>query len=245
MAGKAFTESANPVLSDDVFAKSAQGVVSTGKTFTVSSAVNKTAMLFALMLVTAVIGYMNPNPILVWGGAIAALIVVIIAVMKRERSALFAPLYAGFEGLFVGGISAMYASFYSGIILQAVSLTAMVFFVMLLVYKTGLIKVTPSFRTGLIMATFGIFGVYLVSFVLSMFGIHIPYIHEGGTFGILFSVVVLGIASLNLLLDFDLFEKGEQYGAPEYMEWFAGMSLLITLVWVYFEILRLLAKMRD
>jgi uncharacterized YccA/Bax inhibitor family protein len=95
------------------------------------------------------------------------------------------------------------------------------------------------------MATGAIFLIYMLSWILSFFGIHMPYIHEGGTFGILFSVVVIGIAALNLLLDFDLFEKGEEYGAPEYMEWFAGMGLLITIVWIYIEILRLLTKLKD
>ena len=116
---------------------------------------------------------------------------------------------------------------------------------MLIVHKSGIIPVTNKFRTGLMMATGAIFLIYLMSFVLGMFGVHVPYIHEGGTFGILFSVAVLGIASLNLLLDFDLYKKGEEFNAPEYMEWFAGMSLLITLVWIYIEMLRLLSKIRD
>ena len=244
MAKGLFSESANPILSEETLQRSHE-VAHGGATFTMSSAINKTALLFAIMLATAVIGYMFPNPILIWGGAIAGLIVVIIAVRNVQKSATYAPIYAALEGFFVGGISAMYASFYQGIILQAVSLTAMVFFIMLVIYKSRIIKVTPGFRSGLMVATFSVFGVYLLSFVLSLFGVHLPYIHEGGTFGILFSVIVLGIASLNLLLDFDLFEKGEQYQAPVYMEWYAGMSLLITIVWVYFEILRLLSKLRD
>jgi len=196
-------------------------------------------------LFTAIVGYTYVNPILTWGGAIGGLIVVIIAVFKQQWSPFLAPLYAVLEGFFVGGVSALYASLYSGIILQAVSLTLLVFFVMLVIYKTRIIPVTNKFRTGLIMATGAIFLIYMLSWILSFFGIHMPYIHEGGTFGILFSVVVIGIAALNLLLDFDLFEKGEEYGAPEYMEWFAGMGLLITIVWIYIEILRLLTKLKD
>ena len=246
MARKLFSESANPVMSEAVFQKTAQeAAVQEGGTFTMQSAINKTFMLSALLVFTAVIGYTFPNPILIWGGAIAGLIVVFLAVRNRAKSHIYAPIYAALEGLFVGGVSAMYASLYNGIILQAVTLTIMVFFIMLFIYKTNIIPVTNKFRTGLIMATFSVFGIYMLSLVLSLFGIHMPYIHEGGTFGILFSIAVLGIASLNLLLDFDLFEKAEEYQAPAYMEWFGGMSLLITLVWIYIEILHLLAKMRD
>ncbi|MDX1479552.1 MAG: Bax inhibitor-1/YccA family protein, partial [Saprospiraceae bacterium] len=193
----------------------------------------------------AYVGFTYASPVLTWGGAIAGLIIVIIAVFNRKRSALWAPLYAGFEGLFVGGVSAMYATLGGGIILQAVSLTLLVFFVMLVIYKSGIIPVTNKFRTGVIMATGAIFLLYVISMVMSMFGVHMPMIHEGGTFGILFSIGVIGIAALNLLLDFDLFEKAEEYQAPDYMEWFAGMSLLITIVWIYIEVLRLLSKMRN
>ncbi len=192
----------------------------------------------------AIFSFTHPGGLLTWGGAIAGLVTVVIAVFKKEWSPVLAPLYAGFEGLFVGGVSALYASLAHGIVLQAVSLTVLVFFVMLVLYKTRVIPVTNKFRTGVVMATGAIFLIYLLTWVLSFFNIHIPYIHEGGTFGILFSIAVLGIASLNLLLDFDLFDKAEEYRAPAYMEWFAGMSLLITLVWIYIEFLRLFGKMR-
>lgn len=241
-----FSHSSNPVLNEKALAKETSSYVGESqRTFTMQSAINKTFVLLALLLFTAVIGYMFPSPILVWGGAIGGLVVVVISVFKKEWSPFLAPLYAILEGFFVGGVSAMYASLAGGIILQAVSLTLLVFFVMLVIYKTRIIPVTNKFRLGLIMATGGIFLVYLLSWILSMFGINIPYIHEGGTFGILFSVAVLGIASLNLLLDFDMFEKAEEYRAPGYMEWFAGMGLLITLVWIYIEFLRLLTKLRN
>ena len=241
-----FTQSQNPVMSEERFKQAATEVAGQeAKTFTISSAVNKTFMLMGILLLTAVVGYMFPSPILTWGGAIGGLIVVILAIRRIEKSGMFAPMYAALEGFFVGGVSAMYATLGGGIILQAVSLTFLVFFVMLVIFKTNIIPVTNKLRAGIVMATGAIFMIYLVSFVLSFFGVHIPYIHEGGTFGILFSVFVLGIAALNLLLDFDLFQKGEQFNAPEYMEWFAGMSLLITLVWIYIEVLNLLAKMRD
>ena len=139
----------------------------------------------------------------------------------------------------------MYAQLGGGIIIQAVSLTLLVLFIMLFIHKTGIIPVTQQFRMGVVMATGAIALIYVLTLVLGMFGINIPYIHEGGTFGILFSLGVIGIASLNLLLDFDNIIKGEEYRMPKYMEWFFAMGLMITLVWLYIEILRLLAKMRD
>jgi uncharacterized YccA/Bax inhibitor family protein len=244
--GNAFTKSQNPVLSEELFQKQGRAVAGEGgKTFTISSAINKTFMLMTLLILTSVVSYMFPSPILTWGGAIGGLIIVILAVRKIERSAMWAPMYALMEGFFVGGVSALYATLGDGIILQAVSLTLLVFFVMLVIFKTRIIPVTNKLRTGIVMATGAVFLLYLVTFILSLFSVNVPYIHEGGTFGILISVVILGIAALNLLLDFDLFEKGEQTKAPEYMEWFAGMSLLITIVWIYIEVLRLVSKMRE
>ncbi len=116
---------------------------------------------------------------------------------------------------------------------------------MLFLYQTRIIKVTDKFRSGIMMATLGIFLVYMVNMVLGFFGMNVPFLHSGGIMGIGISLFIVGIASLNLLLDFDQFEKGEQYGAPKYMEWFSALGLLVTLVWLYLEILRLLSKLRD
>ncbi len=236
------TKSSNPILNETTFAQDqVKDFAGEENLMTIQGAMNKTFILFGIMILTAAVNFSMANPFLTIGGAIAGLIVVFIAVAKKERSGTLAPIYAALEGLFVGGISAMYAAFQGGLIIQAVSLTMMVFFMMLFIYKTNIIPVTNKLRTGIIMATGAVFLVYMLSFVLGMFGINIPYLHEGGTIGIVISLVIIGIASLNLLLDFDLFEKGEEYGAPQYMEWFAGMSLLITLIWIYIEILRLLA----
>ena len=241
-----FTQSSNPLFNEKALATERTGYVGEAQTiFTKQGAINKTFLLLGVLLFTSLIGYQFANPIFMWGGAIGGLVVVIVAAFKREWSPTLAPIYALLEGLFVGSISNVYASFAGGIVLQAVSLTLLVFFIMLVVHKTQIIPVTNKFRLGLIMATGAIFLIYLLSFILSFFGINMPYIHEGGTFGILFSIGVLGIAALNLLLDFDLFEKGESYGAPKYMEWFAGMGLLITVIWIYIEMLRLLTKLRD
>lgn len=209
---------------------------------TVQGAINKTLMLFGLLLATSLVGYMFPNPLFIWGGAIGGLIVVIISVFKKDKSPILAPLYAALEGLFVGGISYMYASMMNGIILQAVTLTFALLFLMLFIYKTGIIKVTNKFRVGVVMATGAVLMVYVLSWILGMFGINIPFLHEGGMMGIGISLVIIGIACMNLLLDFDNFEKGEEHQMPRYMEWFFAMGLIITLVWLYLEILRLLSK---
>ena len=247
MSRRNFFESRNPAFKEGVFQRASQNTldgdmaIMAGEKMTVQGAVNKTFLLTLIMLVTAVFSYGAVNPIWTWGGAIGGLVVVIIAAFRPQNSNFLAPAYAALEGLFVGGISAMYASAFNGIVLNAVSLTIGVLLVMLFVYQAGIIKVTDKFRSGVIMATGAILLVYVVNFVLSFFGIHIPYLHEGGTIGMLISLAIIGVASLNLLLDFDNFEKGEQYGAPAYMEWYSAMGLLITLVWLYIEILRFIA----
>jgi uncharacterized YccA/Bax inhibitor family protein len=212
---------------------------------TSEGAINKTFILFGILLITALFNYQVQSPVLMIGGAIVGLILVIVNVFKLEYSPYIAPAYAAVEGLLVGGVSGIYAGFGGGIVVQAISLTLLVLFIMLVIHKTGIIPVTQQFRMGVVMATGAIALLYVLSFVLSFFGIHIPFIHEGGTIGILFSLAVIGIASLNLLLDFDLIVKGEEHGAPKYMEWFSAMGLMITLIWLYFEILRLLGKMRN
>ncbi|KAA3635176.1 MAG: hypothetical protein DWQ02_10265 [Bacteroidetes bacterium] len=241
-----FRGSSNPMMNEQMFQKAGQQTLDghfldVGEKMTVQGAINKSFILGAIMLATALVGYMMPSPLFMWGGAIAGLIVVIIAARNPQRSGTLAPIYAALEGLFVGAVSAIYASFFDGIIFQAVTLTMAVFFMMLFIYKTRIIKVTSKLRAGVVMATGAVLLVYILNFVLSLFGVNIPFLHEGGTLGIGISLVIIGIASMNLLLDFDNFEKGEKYGAPSYMEWFSAMGLLITLVWLYIEILRLIA----
>ena len=149
------------------------------------------------------------------------------------------------EGLFLGGISAIFEAQFSGIVIQAVGLTFGTLFCLLMVYKSGLIKATENFKLGIASATGAIFLVYLVSMILGFFGVQMPFIHESGIIGIGFSIFVVVIAALNLVLDFDFIENGSQMGAPKYMEWYAAFGLMVTLVWLYIEILRLLTKLRS
>ena len=149
------------------------------------------------------------------------------------------------QGLAVGAISKAYEVEFDGIVLQAVGLTIGVFTMMLVLYATGRIRVTPRLRTGIIAATLGVGAFYLAAFLFSLFGGSVPFINDSGPLGIGFSVVVVVIAALNLTLDFDFIDRAERAGAPRSMEWFAALGLLVTLIWLYLEILRLLAKLRD
>ncbi|HST45904.1 MAG TPA: Bax inhibitor-1/YccA family protein, partial [Luteimonas sp.] len=156
-----------------------------------------------------------------------------------------APMYALVEGFFLGAISAMYNHMYNGIVLQAVMLTMGTLFALLFAYRSGLIKATENFKLGVVAATGGIALVYLATIVLGMFNINIPLIHESGLVGIGFSLVVIVIAALNLVLDFDFIETGAEQNAPKYMEWYGAFGLMVTLVWLYLEFLRLLSKLQS
>ena len=164
---------------------------------------------------------------------------------RREWSPVTAPIYALLEGLFLGGLSALIDLRYPGIAMQAVGLTFGTLFVMLLAYRSGLIPVTDKLRMGIVAATGGIALLYVLEMVLGFFGIHFAAINGCGFIGIAFSLFVVAIAALNLVLDFDFIERGVQYGAPKYMEWYGAFGIIVTLVWLYLEILRLLSKLRS
>lgn len=185
---------------------------------------------------------------MIWTGAIGGLLLAIVISFKKEWSPFLAPLYALMEGLFLGAISAMYNSAFAekapNIVINAVGLTLGVAVAMYLLYSFRIIKATEKFKSVIISATVGIALFYLLVWVLRMFGFdNMPFLHEGSTFGIIFSLVVTGIAALNLILDFDMIEKGSEMGAPKYMEWYGAFGLMVTIVWLYLEILRLLSKM--
>lgn len=239
-----FSKSNNPMLKEEVYQNNvldAELVGSDQRTMTVAGAVNKTFLLFFIMLLGAAVGFMYPSTILMWTGVIGGAIIYFITARNPSRAPVLAPLYAVVEGLLVGTVTSYYMYAFDGIVFNAATLTMAILFMMLTLYKAGVIKVTDKFRSGVSMAVGAVMMIYLVNIVLYFFGISIPFLHDGGPMAIGISGVIIVIASLNLLLDFDSFEKGEQYGAPEYMEWFSAMGLLFTLIWLYLEILRLLS----
>jgi uncharacterized YccA/Bax inhibitor family protein len=243
-----FFSSSNPFLSDSAIERSTNSVNETqlvqGRAghMTVSGAVNKSLIMGAILLGTGFVAAMNPNPMLMWVGVIGGLISVLVASFRPNTAPITAPLYAVFEGLALGTISGIFANYLGeGVVINAVLLTLLALFVMLTLYKTGIIKPTEKFKSIVMTATGAIAVIYLVNMVMHMFGSGIPYLHQAGPIGIGISLVVIAVASLNLILDFDQFEKGEQAQAPKHFEWLAALGLMVTLVWLYIEILRLLA----
>ena len=169
----------------------------------------------------------------------------IVTIAKKQWASVTAPLYALLQGILLGGITGMYEAQFPGIGLQAIGLTFGILFALLFCYMSGMIKPTENFKLMIASATGGIFLLYMASFVLGLFGINIGFIHSNGLIGIGFSMFVVGIAALNLVLDFDFIEEGVEAGLPKHMEWFGAFSLMVTLVWLYLEILRLLSKLRS
>jgi uncharacterized YccA/Bax inhibitor family protein len=221
---------------------------------TINGTINKTVLLLGLLLAAAVYGWQAAEgevegQVQFPAAAMVGVIVgfgCVIALMFRPRLAKFlAPVYAIAQGVFVGAISAAYESFYDGIVLQAIGGTIAVFAVMLFLYRTKVIKVTERFRRIVIGATLGIMAFYLVSMLMSLFGASVSFLTEPSLLGIGFSVLVCGLAAFNLALDFDFIEKGAQMRLAKDYEWVAAIGLLVTLVWLYLEILRLLSKLQD
>ena len=247
--------SGNPALGENTFLDIGSGrVVSRdGSTMTLNGTVNKSGILLALILVTAAFvwdkyeGPQSTSAIMPWVamGGIGGFILAMITIFKKTWAPVTAPAYALLEGLFLGGISAMFEARFPGIVMQAVGLTFGTLAALLMAYRSGLIRATENFKLGVVAATGGIFILYLVSFGMSFFGKSIPFIHESGLMGIGFSAFVVVIAALNLVLDFDFIENGVEQGAPKYMEWYGAFGLMVTLVWLYLEILRLLSKLQS
>lgn len=210
---------------------------------TVQGTANKTALLLLLAILGAGISWGTSQPGLwIMVGSIGGLVVAMVTMFKKEWAGVTAPIYALLEGLFLGALS---SAFYPEIAMQAVGLTFGTLAGMLVAYTSGWIKVTEKFRSGIIAATGGIMLFYLLTFVLSFFGIGFPSIFGGGLIGIGFSLFVVGIAALNLLLDFDLIDNLASQGAPKHLEWYGAFALMVTLVWLYLEIVRLLAKLQS
>lgn len=247
-------KSNNPFLSDKRFLKSKSEevheatVIGYEDTMTISGTMNKSFLMLLLLVAGAAVTWSMAssglNPIVpAFGGAIVGLILVIIASFKPQYSGYLAPGYAVFEGLFIGGISAIFETMYPGIVIQAVGATFVTFIVCFLLYKYEIVKVTEQFKSVVIAATLAIATYYLVSWLFSMFTSFVPVHYGNSMMSIGISVFVIIIAALNLFLDFDQIEKGAQQRLPKYMEWFGAMGLMITLVWLYVEFLRLLSKL--
>ncbi len=248
MAQHLALRSGNPALTANTIRE--ERAMAGAEVMTVRGTVNKTALALLLLFITASFVWNQATagaPVGLWigVGVIGGLITALITVFKRTWAPITTPAYAALEGLALGGISAMFEAKYPGIVSQAVFLTFGTLGGLLLAYRSGLIKATENFKLGIVGATGGIFFVYMIGFILSLFGSGIPLIHSSGTFGILFSVFVVVIAALNLVLDFDFIEERAEQGAPKYMEWYAAFGLMVTLIWLYLEILRLLAKLQS
>jgi uncharacterized YccA/Bax inhibitor family protein len=240
--------SGNPVLSNSTFTDVSRG---SSRPMTISGVINRSVLLLALVAgtATAVWTYAGSNPSSIYPivmiGAFGGFVVAMATSFKRSWAPFTSPIYAVLEGLFIGGISLVMEQRYHGLVLQAVLLTFGVMFALLAAYQSRIIRPSQTFKAVVVGATFGIAIVYLVSMALQLFfHVGIPLITDNGPMGIIFSLVVVGIAALNLVLDFDFIENGVASGAPKWMEWYAAFALTVTLVWLYIEILRLLMKMR-
>lgn len=251
MAG--WMRTSNPALRDSF---QPEGLV-LGDRMTVSGTVNKTGVLAICVVATAAwtwSRFMNAGdadgamssvlPLLILGG-IGGFIVALVTIFKKEWAPVTAPIYALLEGLVLGGISAMTELRFPGIPMQAVGLTFGTLVALLLVYRSGIIKVTDNFRLGVVAATGGIALFYVATMIMGFFGVRFPSVFGAGPLGIGISVFVVIVAALNLVLDFDMIERGAQAGAPKYMEWYGAFALMVTLIWLYLEILRLLSKLRS
>jgi len=251
--------SKNPFLSNKRFSSNAVSkaeevrqaeTIDYNQEMTISGTINKTAILFLILCASSTItwwmAFNGMNAMLPSiGGAIVGLILVVIAAFKPQASPYLAPGYALFEGLFIGGISAIFEARYPGIVVNAVGATLVTFLVCLGLFKFKIVKVTEQFKSVVIAATLAIATYYLVSWLVSMFTSFTPVHHGSSLMSIGISVFVIVIAALNLFLDFDLIEKGANERMPKFMEWYGAMGLMVTLVWLYIEFLRLLSKLAD
>jgi len=250
-----FNKSSNPILKEKAFGKEAS--LGSSMSMTVNGTIEKTGILLLVLIVAAsytwgmffnsgdtenAIGTMSGWLI---GGALGGFAVAIAMIFMKKYAGILAPIYAILEGVFLGAISAIFESMYPGIVINAVLATFATFLAMLFTYRTGLIKVTEKFKAIIFIATASIAVMYLLSWIIGMFGGNMSFLHDSSMMSIGISIFVIIIAALNLLLDFDFIEKGSAMGAPKYMEWYGAFGLLVTLVWLYIEFLRLLSKLRD
>ena len=255
---------ANPALNEKTFSPErlrtvdprvvfGEGAPARLETMTLEGTIGRSALLFPVLVAAAWVGWHAVGqtdvevrfPGWILPGLLVGLGIALLTIFRPRLSPVTAPLYALVEGLVVGAISAVYNVQFDGIVLQAVMLTGAVFAIMLGLYTSRRVRVTDRMRKVVVVATLAVMAVYGVTLLLRLFGSDVPMIHESGPIGILFSLAVVGIASFNLLLDFHLIERGVLNGAPKWMEWYGAFALLLTLVWLYLELLRLLSKLRS
>jgi len=234
----------NPMTQDNVY----QNYEMTAEPMTIAGATNKALLLLGIVAFVSIYtwqlvftGFMDKAMILFWGGLIAGLILAIVMRFKPQQAKLLSIAYAVCEGLAIGTLSAMYETQFSGIVINAVGLTFATMFAMLMLYKFGVIKATTTFRKVIMTATLSVLIFYVVAIGASFFGATFMSPFFMGTIGIIVSLVIIVIAALNFILDFDFIEKGAQQLAPKYFEWYGAFALLVTLIWLYIEMLRLLA----
>ncbi|MEM1099315.1 MAG: Bax inhibitor-1/YccA family protein [Planctomycetota bacterium] len=256
--------SGNPAMNENTFAMpyDRADAISRPEGMTVMGTVYKTMLLLLAVVASGTFTWnmaMSSGTIpgaWTFGGMIAGLVLALVIIFKPTTAPFLSPLYAVAQGLFLGGVSAFYEMNFgagqssggvalNGIVIQAVGLTFGVTAAMLIAYATRIIRVTEKLRAGIIMAVGGVMLFYVVSIVLGLFGVDVPLLHSNGPLGIGISLVIVAIAAFSLLLDFDLIERGSAAGAPKYMEWYGAFGLMVTLIWLYLEILRLLAKLQS
>ena len=236
---------ANPILNQNF---TEQEQVLQGNAMTVNGTLQVAGLLGLILVISAIfvwsrftLGYTDIALMLTGGGAIVGFILALIVIFTKNKFLI--PVYAACEGLFLGGISATMEASYPGIVSQAVAGTFMAFFSMLILYRANIIKCTDKFRSVIFISTCSIAAIYLINFIGSFFNMQVPFINASSTFGIAISAVIVVIAALNLIVDFDFIEKGAQAMLPKDMEWYGAFGLMITMVWLYLEILRLLSKL--
>jgi uncharacterized YccA/Bax inhibitor family protein len=240
--------SGNPALSSKIFENEKNknnGPLIKDDVMTIKGTVDKTAMSILLLLMAGYFSFTEDSMIFMITGLIGGIITLIITIRKKHLSPITVPVYAMFQGLMLGGISFMYGQLFEGIVFNAIMITVSILISLLFAYRSGIIKATENFKLGVFAATVGLALFYLISFIGSFFGLGFSVMDptNASLFSIGFSLVVIVIASLNLVLDFDFIEEGAEKGAPKYMEWYGAFGLIVTLVWLYLEVLRLLAKL--
>lgn len=239
------TANRNPALREKIFDQPQPLAVGVER-MSIEGVARKALILLVVVFATATYPWgkvLNGEDVtgLFWIGTIGGLVLAFATIFRPGWASFTAPLYAAAEGLALGAISGWFEAAFPGIAMQAVLGTMGVFVVMLALYMSRTLRATPKFRRGVIGATFSVLLIYLASFVLGVFGVEMPFLHDTGPVGIIITLVIIGIAALNLILDFDFIERGARGGAPQMLEWYGAFGLLVTLVWLYLQILRLMA----